>query len=201
MLNVVSCRFPDNSHSKINFETNTAVNTLATRPITSVTAKPFTGPVPKMNSTAQETTVVTWVSMMVGQSFAEPCLDGSHYRFTAPQLLANAFEDEDVAVHRHTDSQNHTGNSRQRQHCFKVAEGRDQDNGVQNQSQSRIDAAAAIIQQHRKHNRTHAHHARQQPLTNGIGSQRGPHGPLFQIDQARRQRTGTQHSARSDASC
>ena len=36
----------DSSHSKIILDTNTAVNTLAIKPITNVTANPLTGPEP-----------------------------------------------------------------------------------------------------------------------------------------------------------
>ena len=60
ILNASTCAaVPDSSQSKIVFDTKTAVKTLAIRPITSVTAKPFTGPVPNINRNAQETTVVT----------------------------------------------------------------------------------------------------------------------------------------------
>src|SRR5262245_28509633 len=65
LLSVVSWRLPEVSQSKMNFDTNTAVHTLATRPITRLTAKPFTGPVPNRNRKRQDTTVVTCVSIMV----------------------------------------------------------------------------------------------------------------------------------------
>ena len=69
MLSVTACFCPPSSHWKMVFETNTAVNTLATKPITSVTAKPLTGPVPNRNRKAHETMVVTWVSMIVRNAF------------------------------------------------------------------------------------------------------------------------------------
>ena len=50
---------PDNSQSKITRDTQTAVNTFAHNPITSVTAKPLTGPVPNRNRNRHETMVVT----------------------------------------------------------------------------------------------------------------------------------------------
>ncbi len=58
MLSAVTGVGRDNSQSKITFETNTAVNTFAIKPITSVTANPFTGPDPNKNRIAQETIVV-----------------------------------------------------------------------------------------------------------------------------------------------
>src|ERR1700733_4505085 len=58
--------------SKIVRDTKTAVNRFAPRPKTSVTAKPFTGPVPKRKRMAAETIVVTWVSRMVVHACAKP---------------------------------------------------------------------------------------------------------------------------------
>ena len=56
------------TQSKITRETKTAVNKLANKPKVSVTANPFTGPVPKMNRIAADTIVVTCVSTMVIQA-------------------------------------------------------------------------------------------------------------------------------------
>jgi hypothetical protein len=41
------------------------VKRFASKPIVSVTAKPFTGPVPNRNRMAADTIVVTWVSIIV----------------------------------------------------------------------------------------------------------------------------------------
>ncbi len=71
MLNVAT-RFRLSSQSKIVLDTNTAVNTFAIRPITSVTANPFTGPVPNKNKNAHETTVVTCVSTIVRNALLNP---------------------------------------------------------------------------------------------------------------------------------
>src|SRR5215472_4332508 len=54
--------------SKITRDTKTAVNRLASRPKVSVTANPFTGPVPKINRMNAETIVVTCVSTIVIQA-------------------------------------------------------------------------------------------------------------------------------------
>src|SRR5438309_5989692 len=54
------------------FDTNTAVNTLAIKPIVNVTANPRTGPSPNKNRKAHETTVVTWVSTMVHHALLKP---------------------------------------------------------------------------------------------------------------------------------
>src|SRR4029079_5276766 len=52
-------------HSNIVRETNTAVNTLLSRPNTSVVANPRIGPVPNWNRNAAEISEETWVSKMV----------------------------------------------------------------------------------------------------------------------------------------
>jgi hypothetical protein len=62
----------DTSQSKATRETNTDVNRLVVRPITRVAAKPFTAGVPKKNKNAQNTTVVTWVSMSLAKAFENP---------------------------------------------------------------------------------------------------------------------------------
>src|SRR5580704_434719 len=59
--------------SKITRDTNTAVNKFANRPKLRVTAKPRTGPVPKINKMIAETMVVTCVSTIVIQAWPKPC--------------------------------------------------------------------------------------------------------------------------------
>ena len=53
MLRVVTFLFPLISQSKMTLETKTAVNTLASKPMIRVTAKPFTLVVPKMKRKAK----------------------------------------------------------------------------------------------------------------------------------------------------
>ena len=79
MLSAVTCRLRESSQSKITFDTKTAVNTFANRPITSVTAKPLTGPVPNMNRKRHDTIVVTWVSTIVHQAFPKPASSTAEY--------------------------------------------------------------------------------------------------------------------------
>ena len=65
MLNVTTRFCIPSSQSKMVRETKTAVKRFANRPITRVTANPFTGPVPNRNRNAQLTIVVTCVSTIV----------------------------------------------------------------------------------------------------------------------------------------
>ena len=48
------------------------VKRLATTPTVRVTAKPFTGPVPKMNSSRAANSCVTWLSTMVQNTRSKP---------------------------------------------------------------------------------------------------------------------------------
>jgi hypothetical protein len=59
MSNWAELPLRDNSQSKTTRDANTDVNRLVIRPITSVTANPFTAGVPRKNRKAQDTTVVT----------------------------------------------------------------------------------------------------------------------------------------------
>ena len=115
---------PANPRSKMNFDTKTAVNTLAIRPITSVTAKPFTGPVPNRNRKAHDTTVVTWVSMIVRKALLNPALTAAIDRLAGAQLFADALKDQHVTVDRHTDAENDAGDAGQCQHGSEISERR-----------------------------------------------------------------------------
>ena len=68
MLSVSGRLEPVKLQSNITRETKIAVNRFAIKPITKVTAKPFTCVVPNRNKNAQDTTVVKCVSMMVSNA-------------------------------------------------------------------------------------------------------------------------------------
>src|SRR5213594_1871599 len=65
---------PPSTKSKSTLDTKTEVNRLASNPQKRTTANPFTGPVPKIKRNNTETTVVTWVSMIVTKAFEKPVL-------------------------------------------------------------------------------------------------------------------------------
>ena len=90
------------------------VNSEATTPTVRVTAKPFTGPVPKMKSSraaeelgdvavhdGPEHPVEARVWMAPGTTLA------------VAQLLLDALEDEDVGVHGHADGEGEAGDAGQ----------------------------------------------------------------------------------------
>ena len=93
----------------------------------SVTAKPFTGPVPNWYRMTPDTTTVTWVSMTVRERPPEAGVDRGPDGLPEPQLLADALEDEDVGVDRHADGQHDAGDARQRQRGLNQRHGRQED--------------------------------------------------------------------------
>jgi len=74
------------------------------------------GPVPKTPKKAAETTVVTWVSIIVKKALSNPASTAAAADFTVAQFLADALEDEDVGIHAHADGQDDAGDARKRQH-------------------------------------------------------------------------------------
>ncbi len=119
-------------------------------------------------------------------------VDRRHDALARPQLFLNPLEDQHVAVHRHADRQDHARDTRQRQHRPEVAQRGEQQNGVQNQSQHRVDARHAVVEQHKRDDRRQSRQARDQALPDRVRPQRGPHGPFFGVNNARRQRTRAQ---------
>ena len=72
MLIAAGCWRRDRNSSNIVRDTNTAVKTLASRPIVSVVAKPRIGPVPNWNRNAAAISDATWVSTMVQKTRSKP---------------------------------------------------------------------------------------------------------------------------------
>ncbi len=163
------------------------------RPMTRVTAKPFTGPVPNMNKKAQDTTVVTCVSMMVRNALPKPALDGRGHSLSGSEFLSNSFKNKDIAVNCHADAQNHPGNPRQRQHSSEIAERGHRHHAVQDQRQRRIDPALPVVHQHEGDHGGQPHQTGDQSLADRVGAQRGTDGAFLDVKDARRERTRPQH--------
>ncbi len=171
MLKASTRRAPESSYSKIVRETNTAVKTLAAKPIIKVIAKPFTGPSPNKNRKAHDTMVVTWVSTIVHQALPNPASTAAAYRLSGPQLFADALENQHVGIDRHTDGENDAGDARQRQNRAKIRNRRQQNDGIEQQRQHRIDAAPLIVNQHHGDNRDEADETGYKTFMDGIVTQ------------------------------
>ena len=95
-------------------DTNTAVNTFASRPIVSVVAKPRIGPVPNWNRNAAAMSDATWVSTIVSHTRSKPAATAASRALAVGELLLDALEDQHVRVDAHADRQDEAGDARQR---------------------------------------------------------------------------------------
>ena len=125
-------------------ETKTAVKMLASRPKVSVTAKPLTGPVPKMNRMPAETMVVTCVSTNGDEraGHAEAVLHGGRGR-SCPERSSSrtrskisTLESTPIPMVRITPAM-----PGKRKHRMAEAHEAKQDDQVQEQREVRVDAA------------------------------------------------------------
>ena len=192
MLNSAPRLRLDNSQSKATRDTNTDVNRLVISPITSVAAKPFTAGVPKKNRKAHETTVVTCVSTSVSKAFENPAASAAAGGLAAAQLLANALENQHIAIHRHTDGEDHAGDSRQRQHRAEARQCGDQQHAVEQQRERRIGARPTVVKQHDRHHCRQSGRACLHSVANRIRAEGRLHRPRLHDFDGRGQRAGAQ---------
>ena len=95
--------------------TKIAVIIEATMPMMSVTAKPFTGPVPNWKRKSAVSTVLTLESMIAFIACLNPSSTARRTVLPCMQLLADSLEDQHVGVDRDADRQHDAGESRQRE--------------------------------------------------------------------------------------
>ncbi len=126
-------------------------------------------------------------------SLAETGIHSRYHCLARPQLLADALENQHIAVHRHTDSQDDASDARQREYSVEVGERGHQDDRIENQRHHGVDPGALVVDEHHHDHRHQTDQARGHTFTNGIGAQRRTDGALLQIEDAGRQRTGPQH--------
>src|ERR1035437_5482392 len=130
---------------------------------------------------------------------AEAIIDGGNHALAGAQLLADAFENQHIRIHRHTDGQDDSGDTGQGQNRMEIRDGRQQNDGIEHQRQHRIDARALVVHQHDRDHRHQSGETGDDALMDRIGAQRGSDGALLVIDHARGQRTGTQVARQIDA--
>ena len=131
--------------SNIVRDTNTAVNTFASRPIASVVAKPRIEVVPNWNRNAAAISDVTCVSTIVSQTRVKAALTAARGPLRRGQLLLDALEDQHVRIDAHADRQDQAGDARQRQRHRDVGHERQQDQQVQHHRDQRVDAGQAVV--------------------------------------------------------
>ena len=95
--------------------TKIAVIIEAAMPTISVTAKPFTGPVPNWKRNSAVSTVRDVRVDDRGHRVLEALVDGQAHGLAVQQLLADALEDQHVRVDRDADREHEAGEPRQRE--------------------------------------------------------------------------------------
>src|SRR5258708_3487795 len=123
---------------------------------------------------------------------AEALIHSRRRRLAVAQLFANTLEDQHIGIHAHADGQNHSGDPRQSQNSFEVANEPKQNDQVKNQRHISIDTGSTVVNQHEDQHSHHSDDGSTDTRTYRIRPQRRPDRTLFQIFHARRQRARTQ---------
>src|SRR5580698_1044341 len=109
-------------------------------------------------------------------------------RLAVSQFFTDTLEDQHVGIDAHTDREDHSGNSRQRERRPAEAEEAKQDHQVQKQSEIGVNSGEAVVEEHEDHDCQHANHCRAYALTNRVGAERRTHRHFLQVLDTRRQR-------------
>ena len=125
-------------------DTKTAVNTLVSRPMVSVVAKPRIGPVPNWNRNAAAMSDATWVSRIVQNTRSKPAATAAA-RPCRGQLFLDALEDQHVRVDAHADRQDEAGDAGQRHGRAEVGHQAEQDQQVHRHRDDRVDARQLVV--------------------------------------------------------
>ncbi len=118
----------------------------------------------------------------------ESLLDRRRRRLAIAQLFTNALKDQHVRVHAHTDRQDHTGYAGQSKRRAEVPHESEQDDEVQDQGQIRIDARAAVVNQHEDQHCEQADHSCHHAVADRVSTERWANRALFEVANTRRQR-------------
>src|SRR5208337_5152518 len=127
------------------------------------------------------------------KGLAKPGLDRRCWRLAVARFLADTLKDEHVGVYAHTDGQDDTGDTRQRQHGTKHGQRRQKNEQVQDQSQHSVNAGEPIIKDHEDHDHQQAQDGRAHAVANGVRPERRANRALFKILDRSRKRASAQH--------
>ncbi len=131
--------------SKMTRETKTAVNRLASRPKVRVTAKPLTGPVPKMKRMSGRHDGGD-VGVDDGRpGMAKALIDRGRGRLAGAEFFTDALEDEHVGVDAHADGEDDAGDAGQGKGGTGEAQEAEKNDEVQEERQVGIDAGALVV--------------------------------------------------------
>ena len=112
----------------------------------------------------------------LGEPGRECCADG----LTCPQFLADALENQHVAVNRHTYRQDQARDSRHGQDRPKTRERGEKQQSVQSQCEGRVRTSPAVLKQHGQNDRCQTSRTSYQAAMHRIGAQRCFHSMLLQ---------------------
>ena len=108
------------------------------------------------------------------------------------RFLADAAEDQDVAVHRDAEAQDDARDPRQRQRGAQQAKGRQRQHDVQPEDRAGQQAPAAVEPHHHRHDQRQAHGAGNEPGLDGICAKSGADAAFLDHLQRGRQRARCQ---------
>src|SRR6267143_4544614 len=143
------------------------------------------GPVPVQEDTRNQRGAMAVDDGVEGS--LEASRDGRLHRPAMTQLLPDTLEDEYVGVHGHADGQCEACYSGERQRRMEISHRREENEQVQHQRQSRIDAGRAVVDQHEEHDDDRADEGGDHALADGVGAQRRADRAFLQNLHARRQ--------------
>ena len=162
-------------------DTNTAVNTLASRPIVSVVAKPRIGPVPNWKRNAAAMSDATWVSRMVSSTRSKPAATACFTPLAVVELFLDALEDQHVRVDAHADRQDEAGDAGQRHRRARVGHQAEQDDQVDRDRDERVEAGQLVVDEHEQHDQQQAARRRQHAGADRVGAERRADRALFEV--------------------
>ena len=178
------------ARSKTVLDANTAVKTLATRPIVSVVANPRIELVPNWKRNAAAISDVTWVSTMVIQTRSKPALTAARALRARREFLLDPFEDQHVRVDAHADRQDEAGDAGQRHRHGNQRDERNQDQQVEDDRDDRVQSGQPVVGEHEQHDERQAANGGEHARSDRGLAEACADGALLDVCQVGRQGTG-----------
>src|SRR5262245_49901688 len=85
------------------------------------------------------------------QGLGEPASHRRLHRLSEPQLFPDSLEDQHVGVHRHSDGERDSRDSRERQRGSEITHRSEQEQNIQSESQIRVHPRQPVIDEHEQH--------------------------------------------------
>src|SRR5215831_1311993 len=108
----------------------------------------------------------------------EPLVDGGAHRLPEPELLADALEDQHVAVDRHADREDQPGDPREGQRRAEVGHPPQHQHDVHEQGEDGVDARKAVVDEHEEGDADEAEQGGEDPRVDRVLAERRADRPL-----------------------